>query len=338
MNTEIIIIKNLKKEKNKIKTPAKIISNGGLVAFPTETVYGLGANAFDKKAIKQIFLVKGRPQDNPLIVHISDISQIDQISEKIPENAKKLITKYWPGPLTIVLKKTKIVPDIVTAGFDSVAIRMPKNKIALELIKESKVPIVAPSANISGKPSPTNAKHVKEDLFEKIECIIDGGSCNIGLESTVIDFTSKTPIILRPGYITKENIEKIIGKVELFVSKKNKTPRSPGMKYKHYSPNAFVIMVDYKKNFKKELDKILKKENHKKIGVISFNLDLSYKSKNIIIKNLKSDSKKFAKKLFFYFRFFDQKKVDLIIVQGIKEKKLGLAVMNRLKKATNKFL
>lgn len=338
MNTKIIVVKNSQTEKNKIVIPSKIISSGGLVAFPTETVYGLGADAFNKKAIKQIFKVKGRPQDNPLIVHISDISQIDQLSEKIPKKAEKLIAKFWPGPLTIVLKKKKKVPLIVTAGLDSVAIRMPSNKIALELIKQSKTPIVAPSANLSGKPSPTTANHVKEDLFEKVDCIIDGGSCKIGIESTVIDFTSKTPTILRPGYITKEDIEKIIGNTEIYTSKKNKKIRSPGMKYRHYSPRAFVIMIDYKKDFKKELEKILKTYKDQKIGVISFNLNINYKSKNIIVKNLKSDPKKYAQKLFYYFRDFDNKNVDLIIVQGIKEKELGLAVMNRLKKATSKFL
>ncbi len=216
-------------------------------------------------AVSEIFKVKGRPQDNPLIAHISDISQIKKLAKDFPKSAQKLTKKFWPGPLTIVLKKKKVVSDIVTAGLDSVAIRMPNNKIALELIKQSKVPIVAPSANISGKPSPTTAKHVIEDLNNKISMIIDVGCCKVDLESTVIDFTSNTSTILRPGYITKEDIEEVIGEVEFsnLNSKNGDKPKAPGMKYTHYSPKAKVILIDYNRNFLREIE-LIKKKNPKK--------------------------------------------------------------------------
>jgi len=334
MKTTILKINPQNPESKKIKIIAKAIKEGKLVAFPTETVYGLGANAFNPLAVSEIFKVKGRPQDNPLIAHISDISQVKKLAKDFPESAKKLTKKFWPGPLTIVLKKKKVVPNIVTAGLDSVAIRMPNNKIALELIKQSKVPIVAPSANISGKPSPTKAKHVIDDLSEKIEYIVDGGSCKIGIESTVIDFTSAVPTILRPGYITKEDIEQVIGKVEFSNSKRKGAPKAPGMKYKHYSPKAKVVLVDYNRNFLREIALIKKKNPKKTIGVLSFSFDI--KEKNV--KFLNSDSKLYAQKLFSYFREFDDNKTDIIIAQGIEEDKLGKAIMNRLKKAATVYI
>lgn len=334
MQTTIIKINPKNPESEKIKIIAKAIKEGKLVAFPTETVYGLGANAFNPLAVSEIFKVKGRPQDNPLIAHISDISQIKKLAKDFPESAQRLIKNFWPGPLTIVLKKKKIVPDIVTAGLDSVAIRMPNNKIALKLIKQSKVPIVAPSANLSGKPSPTKAKHVIDDLSEKIEYIVDGGNCKIGIESTVIDFTSKVPTILRPGYITKEDIEQIIGEVEFSNSKSKDKPKAPGMKYKHYSPKAKVILVDHNRNFLREVALIKKKNPKKAIGVLSFSFDLKEKD----IKYLNSDYKIYAQKLFSYFREFDDNKTDIIIAQGIEEDKLGRAIMNRLKKAATVYI
>lgn len=334
MKTTILKINSKSPEPEKIHLASKAIICGKLVAFPTETVYGLGANAFDHKAISQIFKVKGRPQDNPLIVHISDISQVEQLAKNFPKDAQKLTKEFWPGPLTIVLKKRKIVPEIVTAGLDSVAIRMPENKIALELIRQSKVPIVAPSANISGKPSPTRASHVIDDIFGKVDYIIDGGNCKIGIESTVIDFTSKVPTILRPGYITKEDIKKVIGKVEISKPKTKDAPKAPGMKYKHYSPKAKVILVNHNKNFLREI-KIIKQENpNKKIGIISYSFDL--KGNNV--KFLNSNSKIYAQKLFSYFRSFDKDNTDIIIAQGIKEDKLGNAIMNRLKKASTIYI
>jgi L-threonylcarbamoyladenylate synthase len=209
MACQLIKIHSQKPEKEILQKAAKIIREGGLVAFPTETVYGLGANALDKKAVRKIFEVKRRPLDNPVIVHIAKIEDLDLLSKSIPKEARILAEKFWPGPLTLVLFKKKIVPDEITAGGETVAIRMPKNKIALELIKTSGVPIAAPSANLAGKPSPTTAQHVFEDLGEKVDLILDGGKTKIGLESTVVDLTVKPPQILRPGGISFEELKKL---------------------------------------------------------------------------------------------------------------------------------
>lgn len=315
MKTLILKVrKNLDKE---IKIASNIIDNGGLVAFPTETVYGLGASAYNEKAIKKIFEVKGRPLDNPLIVHISNLNQINEITNCLNENARKIIDKFWPGPITIILKKSSKVPDIVSAGLDSVAIRMPKNKIALSLIEKSG-PIVAPSANISGKPSPTNASHVIDDLNGKIDCIIAGGNVNVGIESTIIDLTEE-PTILRPGKITPKQIEKIIGKVKISKGDE-KVVKAPGMKYKHYSPNAKVILV-----YSKDVSDLIKKYKDKKIATIGFESELSFNGGlNSLNKNL-----------FRLFREFDKQGVEIILVKAFPERGLGLAFMNRVKKASS---
>lgn len=218
MKTQIIKINPRKPDISKIKMIAEILRKSGLVAFPTETVYGLGAIALDPKAVKKIFEVKGRPTDNPLIIHIADKKEVHRLVKEVPKEAEKLINKFWPGPLTIILKKSEIVPDIVTANLDSVAIRMPANKIALALIKEAKVPVAAPSANLFSKPSPTSAEHVIQDLYGKIDVIIDGGKTKIGVESTIIDLTINPPMLLRPGKITLEKLEKVLGKVEIHQS------------------------------------------------------------------------------------------------------------------------
>ena len=284
------------------------IREGGLVAFPTETVYGLGANALNPNAVKKIFLAKGRPQDNPLIIHISNLKQLDELVLEIPDLAVKLIDLFWPGPLTIIFKKNKIVPNEVTCGLDTVAIRMPSNKLALELIEKSNCPIAAPSANVSGRPSPTKAKHVIDDLNGKIDIVIDGGAVNIGLESTVIDLSGELPIILRPGKITRSQIESVIGKVE--TSTCNVKPKSPGMKYKHYSPKAKVI-------------------------IYSNNL-IELKKKYVNYKVLKYESKvEMANKIFNDFRECDDAGIDVILVKSVDEKGLGLAIMNRVKKAAS---
>lgn len=317
MNTHIEKINYKKPEIEKIRLAAELIKTGELVAFPTETVYGLGANAMDENAVKKIFIAKGRPQDNPLIVHISNIKQITELVRTVPLEAKKLIRKFWPGPLTIILKKSKIVPNIVTAGLNSVAIRMPKNKIALKIIKESGCPIAAPSANSSGKPSPTSAKHVYEDLVTKIPLIIDGGETEIGIESTVIDLTTKIPRILRPGKITEEEIQKIIK-----ITKKSyrcKKTKSPGTKYKHYSPEAKIIVVNKKINLKKI------KEQYEKDGKVKIILE-------------KESTKNTAKNLFKEFRKADKEKVKTIIIRGLKKEGLGTAIMNRLEKASTRII
>jgi L-threonylcarbamoyladenylate synthase len=216
-----------------------LLNSGDIVAFPTETVYGLGANAWNPSAIQKVFKTKGRPSDNPLIVHISNIDQLQEFVSEVPESADTLIEKFWPGPLTLVFKKEPKVLDLITAGLDTVAIRMPDHKLALELIKETG-PLVAPSANKSGRPSPTKPEHVKADFGEDLP-VIDGGSTEVGIESTVLDLTSETPVILRPGKIGKKEIEDVLGKkVALSNHKNTSTPKSPGQKYSHYKPTASV--------------------------------------------------------------------------------------------------
>ncbi|MEM0465711.1 MAG: L-threonylcarbamoyladenylate synthase [Candidatus Pacearchaeota archaeon] len=311
-----------------IKQAADLIKKGELVAFPTETVYGLGANALDSNAVKKIFIAKGRPSDNPLIVHISKKEQINEIAY-IPISKKrlvnKLIKKFWPGPLTIILRKKKIIPDEVTCGLKTVAIRMPKNKIALSLIENSKVPIAAPSANLSGKPSGTSFRHVLKDFNGKIAGIIKSKDCEIGLESTVIDMTADKPMLLRPGLISFEKLKKIIPKLSLFSCNNlcnniNKV-KSPGIKYKHYSPNAKIILFNTKDfNKIKIYENKLKKQN-KKVKIIKTSKKIS-----------------FAKKLFKIFRDADEKKIDFLLIQSVEESGIGRAIMNRLKKASYKII
>lgn len=312
METKVFKIDANNIDSQKLKVAAEVIKNGGLVAFPTETVYGLGANGLNGEAVNRIFSAKGRPNDNPLILHIAEKKQIYDLVKEVPLEAKKLMDKFWPGPLTIILEKKEIVPREVTAGLNTVAVRMPENKIALELIRKSGVPIAAPSANSSGKPSPTEASHVIDDLNGKIDVILDGGKVNIGLESTVIDLTRNPPVILRPGKVTREQIEKVIGKLgETKVSDKEK-PKCPGMKYKHYSPEAKVVIVKDGENE----DEISKKYSGKRIK------KLKYK-----------DEEEMAKNLFKDFRDADKDGFEVILVREVKEEEFGCAIMNRLKKA-----
>ena len=247
METKVAIIKDIKKDVKFIEEAAQTIVNGGIVAFPTETVYGLGANALDEEAVKKIYEAKGRPSDNPLIVHIYNKEDINKLADNISEKAIKVMDTFWPGPITIVLNKKDIVPKTTSGGLNTVAIRMPAHKIAQALIKESGIPIAAPSANISGRPSPTKGAHVKDEMQGRVSGIILGDDCNYGLESTVLDMTEDTPMILRPGSITKEDLENLIGEVLLDPSlekkEDNKKAKAPGMKYTHYSPNAEVYIV-----------------------------------------------------------------------------------------------
>jgi len=323
--TRFIEINPEKIDNKLIDEASKIIKSGGLVAFPTETVYGLGADAFDNDAVLKIFKAKNRPADNPLIVHVSSEKMLQEVSLEIPVIAKKLIKKYWPGPLTLVLKKSNKVPSVVSCGLDTVAVRMPSNKIVFELIKKSGVPIAAPSANLSKSPSPTRAKHVFDDLSGRIDMIIDGGECDIGLESTVLDISGNMPRLLRPGKISLEELEKFIGKVETSFSADK--PASPGMKYKHYSPKAEVILVKRKEIIKKFEQ--LKNQN-KKVAVFVFD---EYKINADFYYCFNKDFNLMARELFTLFRMADSKNFDAIIVEEVEEKGLGRAIMNRLKKA-----
>lgn len=338
MQTKILRINPKNPSISQIRQAAKTIKSGGVVAFPTETVYGLGANALDSKSVRKIFAAKGRPSDNPLIVHISDIAEVGILADNIPNMAYDLMERFWPGPLTLVLKKSKIVPKIVTGRLDTVAIRMPKNKIAQGLIREAGVPIAAPSANVAGRPSPTMSKHVKEDLSGKINLIIDGGPTKIGIESTVLDLSKKIPMLLRPGSVTLEQLQEIVGEVKIhpiIFGKKTKTVhRSPGMKYRHYSPNAKIILVEGARANQK-ISQLLRqyKKHGMQVGILSMGKN---HIKSDLARFVGSNPNMIATNLFKSFREFDEKKIDIILAQGISQKGLGLGIMNRLGKAAYK--
>lgn len=301
---------------------AKFILKADVVAFPTETVYGLGANAFDESAVKKIFKLKNRPHDNPLIVHIANKKHVSLIANALNKTASELIDKYFPGPLTIILKKNEIIPDVVTAGLDTVAVRMPSSKIAHEFIKECGVPIAAPSANLSGTPSPTGFGHVLEDFNGKVSCILIGPNTKHGLESTVIDCSGNIPRVLRPGVITVEELRNIDPRIIL--SRKSGIAISPGTKYRHYSPKAKVVIVKVP-----ALSKI--NESSAYIGIKS--LLPVYRKKLGMYKHCNSKTN-YAKSLFSFFRECDVNGIKTIFAEKIDEKGIGLAIMNRLKKAS----
>lgn len=321
--------------------PTHALKSGGLVAFPTETVYGLGANAFDECAIKNIFKAKGRPSDNPLIVHIWNVSQLDELVLEISESAKLLIDEFWPGPLTLLFKKSEKVPYVTSGGLDTVAIRMPDNEIALKLLRSVNIPIAAPSANTSGRPSPTNSEHVLEDLDGKVDIVIDGGVTGVGLESTVLDLTCQMPMILRPGGVTQEDLTRVLGEVEndpaIETMKENIKPKSPGQKYRHYSPIADMEI------FSGDIDSVIKEINEKseqyskkdlKIGIMATDETIDkYSSINKISVGSRKNLETIATNLFHVLREFDKLDVDVILSEGVEESQIGKAIMNRMKKA-----
>ncbi len=333
---------NPKNDADVFEQAASIIKDGGLVAFPTETVYGLGANALDPVAVKKIYAAKGRPSDNPLIVHISEISEILPLVKEIPENAKKLMEAFWPGPITMIFKKTDIIPKEVSGGLETVAIRFPENKVARFLIKTAGVPIAAPSANSSGKPSPTRASHVEFDLNSKIDMIIDGGYSEFGLESTILDVSGDVFCILRPGSVTKNMIEQVVGKVNIDKAvlgklEKDEKPKAPGMKYTHYSPSANVTIVNGTIDDTVEKINSFVAENSAKnikTGVIATEQTKDrYICDNILIIGDRNNPKEIAANLFKILRKCDFLGLSEVYVEAFDENEVGLAIMNRLKKA-----
>ncbi|RFU62334.1 L-threonylcarbamoyladenylate synthase [Peribacillus glennii] len=316
--------------------PAQLLQDNEVVAFPTETVYGLGANAKSDKAVKKIFQAKGRPGDNPLIVHIASRSQLDELAEEIPQVAEELMAAFWPGPLTLIFHKRKgVLSELVTAALDTVAVRMPDHPVALALIKESGLPIAAPSANTSGRPSPTAARHVQDDLTGKIAGIVDAGATGVGVESTVLDCTEEIPVILRPGGVTREEIEKVAGEVIMDASLKDKAaaPKSPGMKYTHYAPKAPFILVDGNLSFLQSLiDE--KKSEGLKVGVFAAKEhETEIRADYILAPGKTSDLNSVASGLYDTLRKFDELPVDIIFGQVFPVSGIGEAVMNRLLKA-----
>ncbi|MEM4253779.1 MAG: L-threonylcarbamoyladenylate synthase [Candidatus Woesearchaeota archaeon] len=322
----------LKANRQTITKAAQILKNKGIVAFPTETVYGLGAYAFNHSAVKKVFAAKGRPADDPLIVHVASIADAEKVVKKIPPIARKLMKKYWPGPLTLVLPKSKKVPSVVTAGLDTVAVRMPANPIALALCKAAG-PIAAPSANSFGRPSPTRAIHVYNDLKDKIPLIIDGGRTKIGIESTIVSLAGK-PKLLRPGKITLEQLRTYLPDIDV-VTNTAKKPIAPGMKYRHYSPKTPVWLV--LKPTAERIANLVEKEQKKgrKTGLICLGRYHANAERVIIIGKT---PEAVAKRLFDALRWLDTQKLDVIIVEGMPEKGFGHAVMNRLKRAASKVL
>jgi len=336
MKTEVIKINPHRIELYKIKKAAKVIRKGGLVAFPTETVYGLGADVFNVKAVKKIFEVKNRPFNDPLIVHIAHKEDIFEIAKEIEKRALILIEKFWPGPLTIVLKRSFRIPDLVTAGLDTVAIRMPSHPVALSLIKESKTAIVAPSANLFGRPSPTTAKHVLEDLKDKIDLIIDAGKTPLGVESTIVDLTKRPVSILRLGGVSLEELKKVIPEIRLY---KKRAIIAPGMFRRHYSPHAKLVLVEEGKKQTEKVKEIAYRflKEGKKVGIMAKKENESkYKNFRVKVLGPAGDFLTCAKNLFSLLRDFDREKIDVIIVEGIKEEGLGRAIMERLRKAESR--
>ena len=331
-------------QQSEIKEAAALIKKGELVSFPTETVYGLGADAMNDQAVKNVYQAKGRPSDNPLIVHVASIGEVYDYVENVPEVAETLMEHFWPGPLTLIFEaKEGVFADTVTAGLNSVAIRMPKNEATLKLIKEAGVPLVGPSANTSGKPSPTTAMHVYHDLKGKIAGILDDGETGVGLESTVLDITDpKQPTILRPGGISKNELKNIVGQV--FVGKhlvsSEETPKAPGMKYKHYSPNEPVIIVEGDKElFQKAVKQY--ESNGEKVGLLADDEVIeAFKDKVAAVFSLGEidDIHSASRRLYAGLRYFEATEASLILAQAYPEEGIGTAYMNRLIKAAgNQF-
>lgn len=327
-----------------VQEAANIIKKGGLVAFPTETVYGLGADALNPKAVSNLFKAKNRPTDNPPIIHVENTNTVHTLTKQIPPKAETLMKEFWPGPLTLVFKRSKTVPDITVAGLNTVAIRMPKHNVALTLIKESGCPIAAPSANLAGKPSPTSAEHVLKDLNGRIDAILDAGPTCIGVESTVLDLSVDPAVVLRPGGTPLEALKQVLGEVKLhpFVVAEKKLPvektRSPGMKHKHYAPKAPLIVVEGKVSPVMATIKSLISDywmQDKRVGVLA-TAETAWAYEADVVKSLGSRRKMdvVAANLFRLLREFDEENVDVIIAESVSTEGLGLAVMNRLRKAS----
>lgn len=319
-----------------IEQAACVIKRGGLLGIPTETVYGLGANGLDPEAVTHIFEAKGRPQDNPLILHIPSAAWLERYCQDIPSTAYTLAEHFWPGPMTMILKRRELVPDVVTAGLDTVGMRCPDHSICRAIIAAADVPVAAPSGNTSGRPSPTTAKHMLEDMNGKIDAIVDGGACTVGVESTIVDLTCTPPRLLRPGGITLEQLESVLGEVIVDAAVRRQMgegeqPRAPGMKYRHYAPKAPVTVV---KGEPKKTAHYIAEHAAEGCGVICFDEYVHLFSKQVVTKLGKADDPaEQARHVFDDLRFYDDTDVTEIWAQCPDETGVGLAVANRLNKA-----
>ena len=341
METKVITIDHKAMDEGVLQEAGRIIREGGLVAFPTETVYGLGGDALNKESSKKIYEAKGRPSDNPLIVHICKMEDLKSIVEEIPEDVKRLAEAFWPGPLTIIMKKSELVPKETTGGLDTVAVRMPSHPVALKFIEYAGGYVAAPSANVSGRPSPTKAKYVIEDMTGRIDMILDGDGIDIGLESTIVDMTGEKPEILRPGYITKDMLEKVLGEVSVdkTILDINCTdaPKAPGMRYRHYAPKGQLTIVEGKAEVTIEKINELTKEAHakgEKVGIIGTEeTKHKYQGDSIKSAGKRSDEDSIARTLYTILREFDDEGITVIYSESFSECAMGQAIMNRLLKA-----
>ena len=343
MQTKILKIDRQNFKDADLDQAGEIIRNGGLVAFPTETVYGLGGNAYDPEAASRIYAAKGRPSDNPLIVHIADMDGLSEIVADVPDTAKKLADAFWPGPMTLVMNKKPSVPDRTTGGLDTVAVRMPVDEIARALIRVSGVPVAAPSANRSGRPSTTTAAHCVEDLDGRIEMIIDGGPVDIGLESTIVDVTGDIPMLLRPGAITLEMLREVLGRVDIDPAiigpvSEDVKPKAPGMKYRHYAPKAgLTIVIGKQGDVQNKINELAAADMAagRKVGIIATveSRNAYHNQTALKIMGIRNDESTIAHNLFAILREFDETGVDVIYSEGFEDSGIGRAIMNRLLKA-----
>lgn len=327
--------------KRALEEAGEIIMQGGLVAFPTETVYGLGGDALNPESSKKIYAAKGRPSDNPLIIHIADMEHLGRITKEVPQSAYQLAAAFWPGPLTMILPKSEEVPYQTTGGLDTVAVRMPSHPVAMEFIKVAGGYVAAPSANLSGKPSPTTAKYVVQDMDGRIDMIIDGDGVDIGLESTIVDLTGDKPMILRPGYITEEMLDKVLGQVEidqtLFKADSNLHPKAPGMKYRHYAPKGELVLVEGNPeavvSYINEQTR-MRKARGEKTGVIGTSeMAGRYEADSVKIAGSRKDEAAIARQLYTFLREFDDEEVAYMYAESFAGTGMRQAIMNRLLKA-----
>lgn len=341
MDTKVVTVDKEKPDLQVMRMAGEILRKGGLVAFPTETVYGLGGDGLNAGSSKKIYAAKGRPSDNPLIIHIADLESLEKIVKSVPPKAKLLAEKFWPGPLTMIFSKSGRVPYETTGGLESVAVRMPSHPVALAIIREGGGYIAAPSANTSGRPSPTRAEHVCEDLTGKIDMIVDGGAVGIGLESTIVDFTEEVPVILRPGYINQEMIQEVIGPVRmdrgLLITEEKVRPKAPGMKYRHYAPKAQLTIVQGSSSqvtayINAQCEKAVREG--KKPGVIAADETVSA-YRGAVVKGIgaRNDEEEIARNLFAVLREFDEEDTDILFSEAFDTPRMGQAIMNRLLKA-----
>ena len=342
MNTKIYHTDAAASDREVIAKGAKVLQEGGLVAFPTETVYGLGANGLDGEACKRIYEAKGRPSDNPLILHISQMSELHPLVREIPPVAEKLMDAFWPGPLTMIFLKSDRIPREVTGGLDTVAVRFPSHPVAMALIRAAGIPVAAPSANTSGRPSPTRASHVAHDLNGKIDMILDGGNAEWGLESTIVDVSVIPPMILRPGAVTKEMLEDVVGQVQVDPSileqpKEGLRPKAPGMKYTHYAPKAEVYLVEGSgRDVTEKINKLAEKERlaGKRVGVLATEESKDgYRADVVLSAGRRTHLEEIGASLFWILRQFDELDADMVYAETFPLSGEGLAIMNRLQKS-----